>query len=393
MPKQQTVLTLFVASPGDVAPEREVLEDVVREINVTWSSTLGVSLDVVSWTTHAWPGVGADAQDVINQQVPSDYDIFVGIMWTRFGTATGRAGSGTEEEFNRALERYRADPRSVKIMFYFKDAPIQPSDLNLDQYAKVRQFRERLGKEGGLYWSFTSEFESFVRLHLARELQEWLRTGGMAATTDTVTATTASPEPALATFVDDELGVFDHMEAFAAHFARLMESQTHLTDAITDLGIRIDERAAEQKRANANHPGDAAAMKRVANRVADDMKQFVSRVEVEIPIFGDEMQSTMRSFSMAVTLAGDFGPEALGDTTELRANVLQMAASLQSTTASTVGFRQMIATSPRLTAEYNRARRETVDVLDRLVEHMRTGHSLMMQVVRAIDGLREHPSG
>jgi hypothetical protein len=392
MAKTLNILTVFVASPSDVAAERAILEDVVQELNVTWSSSLGVALEVVGWTTHAHPAMGTDAQDVINRQIPPGYDIFVGIMWTKFGTPTGRAGSGTEEEFDRALARYRDDPSSVKIMFYFKDAPVPPSELDLAQYGNVRSFRERLGKEGGLYWTFTSEFESFVRLHLAREIQDWLR--GVSATTGTATAadsksvTKVAPSSASD---DDELGVLDYMEAFGDHFARLMESQTRLTDAINELGARITERTEEQKRANVEHAGDFKVMKRVANRVAEDMTQFVARVDVEYPIFGNEMEATMKSFSMAVTLAGDFGPDALGDTTQLRANVVAMAATLQSTTVSTFEFREVIAVSPRLTTEYNRARRKTVDVLDRLVEQMRTGHALLMQVVDAIDGLQNLP--
>ena len=59
---------------------------------------------------------------VINRQLPDDCDIFLGVMWARFGTATPRAGSGTEEEFERALTRHQANSRSVMILFYFKQA-------------------------------------------------------------------------------------------------------------------------------------------------------------------------------------------------------------------------------------------------------------------------------
>ena len=44
-------------------------------------------------------GLGIDAQDVINRQL-GEYDIFLGIMNTRFGSPTHRADSGTEEEFD-----------------------------------------------------------------------------------------------------------------------------------------------------------------------------------------------------------------------------------------------------------------------------------------------------
>jgi len=59
-----------------------------------------------------------------NLNLPS-YDIFIGILWKKFGTLTGRACSGTEEEFNRAYERYKENPSKLRIMFYFKTAPLQ----------------------------------------------------------------------------------------------------------------------------------------------------------------------------------------------------------------------------------------------------------------------------
>ena|SRR3989337_1199459 len=31
--------------------------------------------------THTYPGIGEDAQDVINKQIDDDYDIFIGLMW------------------------------------------------------------------------------------------------------------------------------------------------------------------------------------------------------------------------------------------------------------------------------------------------------------------------
>ena len=47
--------------------------------------------------------MGSDPQQIINSQVSDEYDIFIGILWTRFGTPTERAGSGTEEEFSWSL--------------------------------------------------------------------------------------------------------------------------------------------------------------------------------------------------------------------------------------------------------------------------------------------------
>ena len=46
MPRQEHVITVFVASPSDVSDERSKLEDVIRELNITWSRSLGIRLDL-----------------------------------------------------------------------------------------------------------------------------------------------------------------------------------------------------------------------------------------------------------------------------------------------------------------------------------------------------------
>lgn len=169
MPRIDTTLTIFVSSPSDVSEERDVVDKVVNEINGNWSSDLNVRFDVIRWERDAVPGFGLDAQDVINREVGYEYDIFVGIMWARFGTPTIRAGSGTEEEFEIAFERYTFDPSSVQIMFYFKTPPA-PGKFDPSQLIKVSEFKSKLSNRGGLWASFDTaqEFENLLRSHLSK---------------------------------------------------------------------------------------------------------------------------------------------------------------------------------------------------------------------------------
>src|SRR5437879_5531034 len=118
---------VFIASPGDVATERDQLSKVISEINVTISAIAPekeIVLELIKWETHVHPGMGEDAQDVVNQQI-NDYDIFVGIMWKRFGTPTERADSGTEEEFRKAYASWQRN-RILPVLFYFCQAPFTP---------------------------------------------------------------------------------------------------------------------------------------------------------------------------------------------------------------------------------------------------------------------------
>lgn len=175
MPKSEQVLSIFLASPGDVGAERNNVNAFVSEWNDLWSDEIGIHLRLVKWETNAYPAGGADGQDVINAQIGEEYDVFLGIMWKRFGTPTGRAASGTVEEFERALARNRASG-SPELMFYFKKAELD-RDVDEGQLQAVREFRSRLANDGLLYWEFLSheQFGQLVRVHLTRHVQNWAK--------------------------------------------------------------------------------------------------------------------------------------------------------------------------------------------------------------------------
>lgn len=164
-------LRIFVASPGDVHEERQIVVLVVDELRRILGSIRDVELEAVKWETHAWPGVGDDAQDVINHEI-GEFDIFVGIMWRRFGTPTKRASSGTGEEFDRAYNSFQEHGRP-NIMFYFRTTPFYTTNsTELAQFGKVVRFRKKLTRGGVLFWEYETplEFERFVREHLIRQV-------------------------------------------------------------------------------------------------------------------------------------------------------------------------------------------------------------------------------
>jgi hypothetical protein len=164
-------IKVFIASPGEVSEERDIVTYVVSELGRMLGSTFDIELEALRWETHAWPDVGDDAQDVINREI-QDYDIFVGVMWKRFGSPTKRAESGTGEEFQRAYEFFKKYHKP-KIMFYFCKRPFYSTRLDeLTQFRKVVDFRGALEKLGVLYWEYESplEFERRLREHLVRQI-------------------------------------------------------------------------------------------------------------------------------------------------------------------------------------------------------------------------------
>jgi hypothetical protein len=162
---------VFVGSPNDVAIERQIVRDVLEAVNKTVGQDKEVRFEAIGWETDSIPSYGQDAQKILNEQIGdmASVDLFVGIMWNRFGSATPRAGSGTEEEFRRAFESLRQIGRPA-IMFYFNRMPFDASTSDaVEQKLKVLRFKEEMQKSGLTQdYSSPEEFRHLFRSHLER---------------------------------------------------------------------------------------------------------------------------------------------------------------------------------------------------------------------------------
>lgn len=142
----------------------------VDELNVTLPALVPnkqLTLELLKWETTVTPGLGRDAQDVVNRQI-GDYDIFVGILWKRMGTPTAVASSGTEEEYRRAYLVWEKD-KKLPILFYFSQEPyLIKTAEEASQLQKVMAFRQELSGHG-LVWDYPgpSGFADAIRRHLA----------------------------------------------------------------------------------------------------------------------------------------------------------------------------------------------------------------------------------
>lgn len=393
MPREERVLVVLVASPSDLEPERNRLEDVIRELNLTWSRTLGVRLELVRWETHGYPGIGSDAQDVLNQELPNDYDIFVGLMWGRYGTQTERAGSGTEEEFLRALSRFRADPSAVRIMFYFKDAPLPPSSLDPEQLSKVKRFRASLGEEGGLHFTFVSidEFEKLIRLHLARQIQDFQREFearkaiGPAAGTSVVISSPVAVAPLEGTLPEEEVGILDLLDLLEERSATLAEITQRIVSETDGLTQRTHQRTEELNAATARaHALTRREARTLLDKSAVDLHQFAARVQAELPLFSQAVNSTAEAAAQAALLTADMYQENEKELEDARRALSQIHGGLDRAFEATAGFQATIKRLPRMTSALNRSKREVVELLGELLEAYASGRRIVSEASKAL---------
>jgi hypothetical protein len=156
------VIPVMIASPGDVAEERNIAREVIHDWNDINSQRSKVMLAAVGWDSHSSPELGARPQQLINERVLKDCDLLVGIFWTRLGTPTGKAQSGTVEE----IEEHVASGKPA--MIYFSSKPVSLESVEIEQYRQVKGIRDSWQKRG-LIETFDDAQE--FRQKLAKQLQ------------------------------------------------------------------------------------------------------------------------------------------------------------------------------------------------------------------------------
>ena len=133
----------FIGSPGDTTEERKFCKEVFHHINRTIGEKFYFRIEPLMWEDNSRPSFGDDGQEVINRQLLlQEYQVFIGIMWARFGSPTQRAESGTVEEFEDAYQKYK-DKKDLEICMYFNKKDIPQSAMDPEQIRKVFEFKKR----------------------------------------------------------------------------------------------------------------------------------------------------------------------------------------------------------------------------------------------------------
>jgi hypothetical protein len=172
--ENRRTLRIVLASPGDVAAERDAVVAVVSELNVVCRDMVPpLAWELWRWETDSCPGLHLEGpQGIIDEILRIDEcDVLVGIFHRRFGTPVADAGSGTEHEIRAAINAWklRGTPR---VMLYFAEDPSGESTLQHDeQYDNVQKFkREMIRQENALLGAFrdAADFEARIRRHLLK---------------------------------------------------------------------------------------------------------------------------------------------------------------------------------------------------------------------------------
>jgi hypothetical protein len=159
------VLEVIIASPSDVARERNIVEEVIANWNSAHAEKEQIVLLVRRWERDSSTELSGRPQQMINDHVLANSDILIGIFHTRIGTPTSEHESGTVEEIKLHHEAGRP------VMLYFSEKAIPPNRVDTDQYAKIKEF-QTWARDKGIYDSFRSsaDFKSKLTTKLPHTL-------------------------------------------------------------------------------------------------------------------------------------------------------------------------------------------------------------------------------
>lgn len=390
-------LTIFVSGPSGVDSEKAALRVIADEISRRVEKTHAITLRIVGWPDDIRPGASTDIQTEINRQIGTDFDIYVGILGSRFGTPTTRSGSGTADEFDAALSRFRADSTSVRVLFYFKRGGEDPFTLDLDQIRRVRQFRDGLGDQGVLYRDYidTAEFTQRVREHLdALIIDEWRDGRWTEALSVVPPLPTESPSPvagssAAPTTVsmsiiddgpdDDELGVLEYMVAFHEAAEGIADVMNALTAETQKVGEKTSARSAEmdkvretfeeQKNIGGSRSQQhlAAETKAAIDRAAENLDDFSKAVMPRIEQYRAHNRALFENYRQAFLASNELGPR---DNTDDRRALVKLLAAIVESREHVMKFQSVVSTLPGLTGRFKRSRKRTAAMLGELVAEM-----------------------
>jgi CheY-like chemotaxis protein len=189
-------LRIFISSPGDVIPERQLVKQVISELDDEFG-------DVVQLVPVLWEEEPLLASETFQSQIiaPRDTDVYVAILWSRLGSPLPDSivrpdgtvyESGTAFEFEDAMDGFQVSGRPQMLMYRKDGAPsvsLAQRDAvldRLDQMDRVTQYIDRwfTGDDGSFvaafhHFSDPGDLEAMVKLHLRKLIAQWVATSAV----------------------------------------------------------------------------------------------------------------------------------------------------------------------------------------------------------------------
>jgi hypothetical protein len=383
MPSTITKYKIFLASPSDLKDERASIDEVINELNLTFGKQQDIHLELLKWETHSAPAISINhPQEIINSDLGNDYDLFIGLIWKKFGTPTNDANSGTEEEFLNAYNRFLENPNSLQILFYFNSKPVSMSEINPEQLLKIQNFQSDIGKNKKvLYWEYqdTQQLNKFLRIHIPQRILD------LKKSEQTKLAIVETDEVLQVEILSEEFGLIDYQEMIEDSFQESTECLSRISDATEWVGEQLNKKTAEinTMTVNGNQPS-RKTLKDYFIRTAKVMDNYANRIEPEIPIFQEYFEKGIDALSNVINISRNDLDMEQDEIEETKESLSSLIEGISFGIESMNDFLQSVNDLPRMSKELNKAKSNVGIKLEDLLDNLRISLSIGVELKKSL---------
>jgi tetratricopeptide (TPR) repeat protein len=165
---------VFLASPSDLMRERVLFREAIAELNEGFGDGADVKFESLGWE-ESLASTGRRVQSAINELV-DNCDVFILALHRRWGREAPDAApysSYSEEEFHRALERWKRSSKPDIFVFLKRVDAASEGDPG-PQLRKVMEFRRHLEESKQVLYRLFDGEQSFVE-DVDRHLRAYAR--------------------------------------------------------------------------------------------------------------------------------------------------------------------------------------------------------------------------
>jgi len=358
--------------------ERDLIDAAVDE--VSRDTTLATKLESVRWERDTFSARGLDGQDVVNDQIVADHDILIAVFGTRLGTPTPRAASGSAEEIMYAIENGNKRFKGKNVQVYFKRVQVSITDIDLQEVAKLNQFKSDLKKAGLMCLEFDTneQLSKLVRMGLKGAVKTFRESNGPEEPLAVVNSEQSlAPQDAnekvaadTETLSQDEgFGYLDYAEIHETSLERAAFHMNRFGSLLEEFGAELSKQLSEIQAANLNQK-TSKEKKALLNGAAKSINDFAVRLKDEVRQTSEHYKTGMEALNSYFALRQADDPKL--EREEERAKFLEviedMIAVVAKSRPSIQLFADTVEEMPRVTFEMNEAKKRLAQTLSQALK-------------------------
>jgi hypothetical protein len=272
-------------------------------------------------------------------------------------------------------------------MIYFKDAPIAPSKIDVEQLNRVNVFRQSLSDSSlSSVFEDNASFQSSLRAHLSMLAQKYSTSTSAQKRQNTALAELVTSNAAPATLgaleEDDDLGYLDYLDIYLSRLAEGTTTLDVISGATQKVGSQIDLRAKE------TYPGmDVKNAKRIVKLASEDMNVYAEVLRINLPLLSSSVSASMDALTKGLAFYDEL---STGDTSQLvstRSELANLIEIVLQSAGNIERFKSTVDGIPRMSSDLNKAKRALSAQLDSVVVEFKTISQTGRNIVASIDGL------